>query len=102
MELPTVFLADLTALTAAPKLKYSSLIRCLQRVIYFDSPMPAVDAMLWKQNIHTALSITHRHVPFCFPSLILAASATKWPKRRALTLQSPLLFIPTGLVYALD
>lgn len=46
MRLPTVFLADLTAPTAAPKLKYSSLIRCLQHMIYFDSPLPAVE------NIH--------------------------------------------------
>lgn len=45
-ELPTVFLADLTALTAAAKLKYSSLIRCLQHMIYFDVPGPAVE------NIH--------------------------------------------------
>lgn len=46
VKLPTVLLADLTALTAAPKLKYSSLIRCLQHMIYFDVPGPAVE------NIH--------------------------------------------------
>lgn len=46
VKLPTALLADLTALTAAPKLKYSSLIRCLQHMIYFDVPGPAVE------NIH--------------------------------------------------
>ena len=45
-KLPTVLLADLTALTAAPKLKYSALIRCLQLMIYFDIPAPAAE------NIH--------------------------------------------------
>lgn len=43
MKLPTVLLA----LSQQPlKLKYSSLIRCLQHMIYFDIPMPAVE------NIH--------------------------------------------------
>ncbi len=56
--------------------------------------MSIADAMLWKQNIHTALSVISRHTLFCFLSLILAASATKWLYRfglqRITTLQSPL------------
>lgn len=51
------------------------------------------DAILWKQNIHTALSVISRHIPFCFLSLILAVSATKWLDCLGLqgiaTLQSP-------------
>lgn len=36
------------------------------------------DATWWKPNFHTALSVISRHSPFCFLSLILAVSATKW------------------------
>lgn len=44
MNLPTVLLTDLTALTAATKQKYSHLIRCYYHMIDFD--IPAV------KNIH--------------------------------------------------
>lgn len=36
------------------------------------------DAMLSNPNIHKALFFICTHIPFCFLSLILAASATKW------------------------
>lgn len=58
------------------------------------------NAMFWKQNIHTALSVISRHVPFCFPALILAVSATKWlvclGLQRITTLQSPLSLFHFG------
>lgn len=111
-KLPTVCLADRTAHTAAPKLKYSSLIRGLQHMIYFDSPTPAVE------NIHGSFYVMETEYsyssicyippppPPCALSLILGASATKWLDRlglqRITTLQSPLSPFHLGSVYMLD
>lgn len=114
MKLLTVCLADLSCFLQQlrnwnihPKHDvYSTwfilIVLCLLLKIFM------ADAMLWKHNTHTALSVISRHVPFCFLSLILAASATKWLDclglKRITTLQSLLclFFILAGSVYVLD
>lgn len=83
------------------KLKYSSLMRCLQQLIYFDSLRPAVKNIhihgwiyvMEKEHLYKSICYTQTHCLLFF-SVILAASATKWSDcqgfRTITILQSPL------------
>lgn len=106
---PQCFWQTLLLSQQLQKLKYSSLMRCLQQLIYFDSLRPAVknihihgwSYVMEKEHLYKSICYTQTHCLLFF-SVILAASATKWSDcqgfRTITILQSPLCPFLLGLL----